>query len=132
MPLNQLKNIVFIPGVLKTVILTPVLKKDKDRKLPGNYRGIAVTPVLSKILETILKKHVEPTLTKIQNPLQRGFTEKTSPTNAAIIITEGLAEAKDNGKPMAITTLDAEKAFDKLVHDKLLCKLYNYKVNDDT
>jgi len=79
--------LVTVPEILKTALLTP-----------GNYRGIAVTPVLSKILETIVKKHIEPTLSATQNPLQRGFTEKTSPTNATIIITEGIAEAKDNGK----------------------------------
>jgi hypothetical protein len=55
--------------------------------------------------------------------LQRGFTEKTSPTNAAIIITEGIAEAKNNGKSIAIISFDVEKAFDKLVHDKGFCKL---------
>jgi hypothetical protein len=70
-----------------------------------------------------VKKHIEPTLSATQNPLQRGFTEKTSPTNAAIIITEGIAEAKNNGKSIAIISFDAEKAFDKLVHDKGFCKL---------
>jgi hypothetical protein len=74
---------------------------------------------------------MEPTFSATQNPLQREFTEKTSPTNAAIIITEGIAEAKNNGKSIAITTLDTEKAFDKLVHDKLFCKLYDYNINDD-
>ena len=99
--------------------------------MPGNYRGNAVTPVLDKMLETIVKKHIEPTLSATQNPLQRGFTDRTSPTNEAIIITKGIAEAKDNGKSIAIITFDAEKAFDKLVHDKLFCKLYHYNIIDD-
>jgi hypothetical protein len=43
----------------------------------------------------------------------------------------GMPEAKDNGQSIAITTLDAEKAFDKLVHDKLFCKLYHYNIIDD-
>jgi hypothetical protein len=51
--------------------------------------------------------------------MQRGFTAKTSPINAAIVTTEGINEAKDNGKTVSITTLDAEKAFDKLVHNIL-------------
>ena len=58
-----------------------------DPKIPGNYRGIAVTPVLGKILESIIKDHIEPTLTKVQNPIQRGFTAKTSPINAAVVTT---------------------------------------------
>jgi hypothetical protein len=35
---------------------TPVLKKEKDPKIAGHYRGIAVTPVLSMILETLREK----------------------------------------------------------------------------
>jgi hypothetical protein len=51
--------------------------------------------------------------------MQRGFTAKTSPINAAVVTTEGINEAKDNGKTVSITTLDAEKASDKLVHNIL-------------
>ena len=129
--LNAAKKNYNIPEVLKTGLLTPVLKKDKDPKIPGNYRGIAVTPVLGKILESIIKDHIEPTLTKVQNPMQRGFTAKTSPINAAVVTTEGINEAKDNGKTVSITTLDAEKAFDKLVHNILFRKLYHYNIDDD-
>ena len=42
--LNKIKNMVAIPEILKTALLTPVLKKENDPKIPGNYRGIAVTP----------------------------------------------------------------------------------------
>ena len=129
--LNAAKKNYNIPEVLKTGLLTPVLKKEKDPKIPGNYRGIAVTPVLGKILESIIKDHIEPTLTKVQNPMQRGFTAKTSPINAAVVTTEGINEAKDNGKTVSITTLDAEKAFDKLVHNILFRKLYHYNIDDD-
>ena len=129
--LNAAKKNCNIPEVLKTGLLTPVLKKEKDPKIPGNYRGIAVTPVLGKILESIIKDHIERTLTKVQNPMQRGFTAKTSPINAAVVTTEGIKEAKDNGKTVSITTLDAEKAFDKLVHNILFKKLYHYNIDDD-
>jgi hypothetical protein len=129
--LNAAKKDYNIPEVLKTGLLTPVLKKEKDPKIPGNYRGIAVTPVLGKILESILKDHTEPTLTNVQNPMQRGFTAKTSPIHAAVVTTEGINEAKDNGKTVSITTLDAEKAFDKLVHNILFSKLYHYNIDDD-
>ena len=37
--LNAAKNNYNIPEVLKTGLLTPVLKKEKDPKIPGNYRG---------------------------------------------------------------------------------------------
>jgi hypothetical protein len=34
-------------------------------------------------------------------------------------------------KTISITTLDADKAFDKLVHNILFRKLYHYNIDDD-
>ena len=92
--LNAAKKDYNIPEVLKTGLLTPVLKKEKDHKIPGNYRGIAVIPVLGKILESILIDHIEPTLTNVQNPMQRGFTAKTSPIYAAVVTTKPRTTAR--------------------------------------
>ena len=108
--------------ILKTGVLTPVLKKDKDKRLPGNYRGIAVTPIIS-----IIMGHSEPKLKHTQNALQTGFTEET----AGIIATEAICEAKDNGVAMCFITLDAEKAFDVLGLEHIMCKLYHDGLMDD-
>jgi hypothetical protein len=40
---NQIFEELNIPDTLKKGILTPVLKKKKDKTLPGNYRGIVLT-----------------------------------------------------------------------------------------
>jgi hypothetical protein len=55
--------------------MTPVLKKNKDRQNPANYRGITVTKIFTKIIQSILKSRVDIQIDQIQNPLQRGFTE---------------------------------------------------------
>jgi hypothetical protein len=34
--------------------MTPVLKKNKDRQNPANYRGITVTKIFTKIIQSIL------------------------------------------------------------------------------
>ena len=47
--INQIFEELNIPDNLKSGILTPVLKKKKDKTLPGNYRGIVVTNTFSKI-----------------------------------------------------------------------------------
>jgi len=44
---------------VKTGILIPVLKKNKDGSLPGNYRGITVTNKCSSIVESILEDRLE-------------------------------------------------------------------------
>ena len=120
-----------IPSVLQSGLLTPVLKKNKDARYPGNYRGIAVTPIISKILEIILQEKIDPILSPSQSKLQRGFTAETSPINAGIQITEAINEASDKGHPVCIITLDAEKAFDKVDHQLLLRKLFHSGVKNE-
>jgi hypothetical protein len=63
---------------MKSGILTPVLKKGKDKNIPGNNRGIVVTNTFSKILESIIKDRLEEQLKKTQNPLQRGCSLETT------------------------------------------------------
>ena len=114
-----------LPQHLKEGVLTPVLKKGKDQKIPSNYRGITVTTIFSKILEHALQTRLNNILDATQSKLQRGFTAKTSPLNAAFLVSEAIAEHADLSNPMALVTLDAEKAFDRVWHERLFLKLYN-------
>jgi hypothetical protein len=41
--------------MLKRGIMTPVLKKNKDRQNPANYRGITVTNFFTKNIQSIIK-----------------------------------------------------------------------------
>ena len=100
-----------IPEELKTGIFTPVLKKGKEKTVPTNYRGITVTPLIGKLVEAIIKDRTNPILETSQHPLQRGFTESTSPLMAALLITEVINECRDNNESINYTTLDAEKSF---------------------
>ena len=54
-----------------------------------------------------------------QSRLQKGFTPGRSSIDAALILSECIAEAKNERKPLIVATLDAQKAFDVLDH-KLL------------
>jgi hypothetical protein len=76
--INKIVQDLDIPDSMKSGILTPILKKGKDKNIPGNNRRIVVTNTFSKILESIIKDRLEEQLKKTQNPLQRGFTEKAS------------------------------------------------------
>ena len=57
--LNTIVEQLDIPQLLKSGILTPVLKKNKDRRNPSNYRGIAVTKIFTKILQSVLKGRID-------------------------------------------------------------------------
>ncbi|CAC5403629.1 unnamed protein product [Mytilus coruscus] len=86
--INNIFTNLDVPKSFKNGILTPVLKKKKNKTIPRNYRGIVVTSIFSKIFESIVKGRLEYELLPSQNPLQRGFTEGASSLFAAFIITE--------------------------------------------
>jgi hypothetical protein len=72
--LLNLKNTSFehciLPDLLKIGTLTPIFKNKGMIIDAKNYRGITITPTLSKIVETIIKFRINPTILSVQNPLQ--------------------------------------------------------------
>ena len=49
--INQIFQDLDITDSMKSGMLTPILKKEKDTNIPGNNRGIVVTNTFTKILE---------------------------------------------------------------------------------
>lgn len=120
-----------IPDNLLHGTLTPVLKKHKDKTDPNNYRGITVCSMLVKLLEKAWLLRTNPIITSNQSKLQRGFTAGCSSSNAALLITESIAEAYDTKKDLYITFLDASKAFDVVDHAILMDELYHMGIKGD-
>jgi hypothetical protein len=120
---NKIIQAGFIPETMRAGTVIPILKKSKDQTLPGNYRGITITSTIAKVLESTLLNVIESSFR--QCPLQRGFSRGVSPSYAALLVEEAINEAKDLAHPLAMATLDAEKAFDVVWHDGLIRKLFH-------
>ena len=76
-----------------------------------------------------LQRRTEHLLTKNQSRLQRGFTRKSSSTNASLLISEVQNEAKDRGEFLGLITFDAAKAFDVVWQGSLLRKIFREGVD---
>ena len=55
---------------MKLGVLNPIFKNKGNSKDSQNHRGITITPVLTKILETILKARIQLIFMERQNPLK--------------------------------------------------------------
>ena len=128
--LNSVMGSGHLPPALQQGYIIPIHKKGRDPLSTDNYRGITITPILSKLLEHILLSRVESAFA--QQDLQYGFTKGMAPAFASLIVTEALAEARDRKTPLYLVTLDVKKAFDVVDHASLMRKLYSPDADPNT
>ncbi|XP_021366488.1 uncharacterized protein LOC110458857 [Mizuhopecten yessoensis] len=100
---NKLLQNLDITQPMKEGILTPILKKGKDKTIPSNYRGITVTNVFSKVFEAIIKVRLEEILNQKQNPLQRGFKLVSPPRSCTH---DFGSYYRRKGKPKGVVSCD--------------------------
>ncbi|CAC5361255.1 unnamed protein product [Mytilus coruscus] len=108
--LNLIITYLDVSSFLKTGILTPILKKEKDKTLPSSYKGITVTKTFAKILQSILKDRADYVFNNIQNSLQRGFTKGVSSPCTAFLTSEAIEESKKLKILMILIILETEKS----------------------
>jgi hypothetical protein len=120
------------PSLFKTSIITPIYKKKGSRLLPNNYRPIAGTPFLSKLLEKITQKQLTTYMSGlgILSSSQFGFRQGLSTEIAAARMVSHIHDVIDRGKMALCLALDLSKAFDCLDHNMLLTLLKD--LNFDT
>ena len=124
--INMIFEVCIIPDIFRLGVVTPCYKRKwKPISDPNSYRKITVTSAVGKVTEKLHLKHYSHPLDIAQHPLQKGFTRGTSNSYVAVIITELIAELKDENSPLVIGFLDAQKAFDVLGHDSVIRKLYH-------
>uniref|UniRef100_A0A8C8SCV0 Reverse transcriptase domain-containing protein n=1 Tax=Pelusios castaneus TaxID=367368 RepID=A0A8C8SCV0_9SAUR len=113
-----------VPKDWKSANVTPIFKKG-PRGDPSNYRPVSLTSVPGKLVETIVKNkivsHIEKH--KLLSNSQHGFCKGKSCLTNLLEFFEGVNKHVDRGDPVDIVYLDFQKAFDKVPHQRLLCKL---------
>jgi len=112
----------YVPSSFHYGFVKPILKnKHGDNTSIDMYRGITLTPVISKLFEAIL-------LVMYENSLQFGFKNNASCSHALLGFTEAIQYYTKRGNKVFCAFLDASKAFDKVLLNGLLAKLINRNV----
>ena len=113
-----------LPQAWKLSHIKPIFKKG-DNTLPENYRPIALTSAVCKVLEKIIFKHLYNFLK--QNNLisryQSGFIPGDGTTNQLVDFTNMIYESFEDKKEIRAIFLDISKAFDRVWIRGLLAKL---------
>lgn len=112
------------PDKLKYAKVTPIYKGG-SRNEPKNYRPVALTTHISKVLEKIIAKHLIKYLedTGLMNINQHGFRAGHSCLTQLLAHYEKVLQSLENNWDVDVVYLDFAKAFDKVDHGVLLHKL---------
>ena len=124
---NRMLRHAFVPKEFRSGFIIPLVKDIHGNLADsGNYRGITISPILSKLFEHVLKAVFCESLST--SPYQFGFKKRSSTVHALHCLKETVNYYVDHGSRVFCSFLDASKAFDRLVHSGLFMKLINRNV----
>jgi hypothetical protein len=92
----------------------------------GDFRGIAISPILSKVFEYCLHDRFEGYFETIDN--QFGFKKRVGCSHAIYTVRRTVEQFTERGSTVNLCTIDLTKAFDKTNHHALLMKLMQRKL----
>ena len=110
-----------IPDHWKQLLIVPVPKKGNLTKT-DNYRGIALTSVVSKTLNRMILNRITPYVEPILRDNQNGFRRGRSTTSHILALRRILEGARDKNLSAVLLFIDFRKAFDS-IHRNILMKI---------
>ena len=122
--LNHSLQLGIFPDIWKDALVCPIFKGG-DAASVSNYRPISLLSCLEKVPERVVFKHLYNHFrdNNILSPLQSGFIPGDSTTNQLTFLYNTFCQALDMGKEVRVVFCDVSKAFDRVWHKGLLCKL---------
>jgi exonuclease III len=121
------------PSDWKRAVVIPLLKNNKSRSSPSDYRPISILPFFSKVLEKVVFEQLNSYLSinNLLNPFQSGFRAGHSTTTALVKITDDIRRAMDAHELTHLTLLDFSSAFNSVDFEILLATLSSMNVSND-
>ena len=112
----------FVPDAFGMGIVIPIVKdRCGDIASVDNYRPITLSPVISKVFESVLLLKYSQRLRT--DDLQFGFKTGLGCSNAIFALRQVIEYFNDRGSNVYMAALDASKAFDRVNHFKLFAIL---------
>lgn len=127
---SQCMEFSYLPPDWLRAYITPAFKKG-DPSSPLNYRPIALTCTICKIMEVIIKDQLLNYLLRhnLISKHQHGFLSKHSTTTNLLEATHDWIVSFSSCFNVDVVYIDFSRAFDSIVFNKLLAKLVHYGIS---
>jgi len=117
-----------IPQLFNISILKPLIKDvNKPSNDKNNQRPLSISDVAPSILERIIDYYIK--LQHSDHPKQFGFKANSSCLHATFILNELMKICKKRNVNLYIVSIDASKAFDKVVRNVLWLKMIEMNIH---
>jgi len=108
-----------VPNIFSSGVIVPVIKdKHGDNTDMNNYRGITLSPSVSKLFEKCLLVKLGELL--VVSPQQFGFQKKLSCSHAIYSMRPVVDYYRSGLSTVNVAFVDLSKAFDRVNHNILL------------
>jgi hypothetical protein len=123
-------NCGYLPEDWLRSYITPLFKKGVTSD-PNNYRPVALTATLCKVMESVIKDQLLQYLTSkgLISKKQHAFIKNHSTATNLLECTHDWFVSLNSRHSTDIVYIDFSRAFDSIVFKKLLCKLESYGIN---
>ena len=126
---NRSLDLCTVPECFKSATIVPVPKRAKVSSL-NDYRPVALTSVVMKVLEGIVLSHLKSATDHLLDPLQFAYRSGRSVDDAVSLLTHYLLNHTDKPKLYArILFIDFSSAFNTIIPERLHSKLLSLNVN---
>jgi len=127
---NAMLQVGHVPSDFHYGIIIPVVKDPcGDISNANNYRGITLSPTISKLFEMCIMDRFGHLL--VASDLQFGFKKSIGCSNAIFTMQSVVDYFVNHGSTVNVCTLDMSKAFDKVNHYGSYIKLIKRRVPPD-
>ena len=115
------------PSSWRRAIVIPIIKPGKDPSNPSNYRPIALTNCLCKLLEKIVNNRLTYYLetNNLISPLQSGFRKGRSTTDNILLLETSIRNAFLRRNHLVSIFFDLNKAYDRTWRYGIISDLFN-------
>jgi exonuclease III len=115
----------YVPDTFHLAAIIPLVKcKNGDLSDVDNYRAIAISNSMSKILESVLYNFVQSS--DVADDYQFGFKRKQSCSTSTYVLKQTVNYYRQNGSHVFACFIDFSKAFDNVDYWLLFCKLLDH------